>query len=622
MMNRPKLLISIMTICVMLFSFSIVKAESKILDPTYVSIGSVNDPNVYVDQGLEENGKTTQMCTRSSNTTIDITINQAGLYTLSLKDGNWKEKRERNGANYRTYKFTDSSGRYPRIPAIKQDDKYMLLCNPTSSNNTTVTVYLTPGTYKLQIDGAWFFGQWDSTFFTIRYRGEGDVVNDVPISYADLFMSGYSAEGAMRKSLEEGKTKNTFPPPTGIPNIPNSEYKKVRMPGDKPAVGIDALRTKNKFEEAFVSLLIAVGDFLTRVLDDIVGEEVTVSNLIFNRIKAVNANFFDERTRGSGLGGFDVHSAINNWYQFFKTFAISAYLICLLSIGVHVLLNSTASGKQKARELLTEWAKGIIILFLMPIVMRWVFKLNEGLVKWVGGPDSFVKVGSSFQSGQEWSAEEIEFRSPQYVSKYTGRVTFGSEESNKNYLKKLNEYKQNLDLMRIMRAYAGATGTLGYTLLWYVLIGQLIVFIFLYYKRYFIIAFLIAVFPVTCLFNAISIMQGKRGPQISTWFKELLTNIFTQFFHAVVYAIITSVVVSIIKDSLISPNASGAANWVIIIVSINFVPEGERIIKRIISSLGGGKTGADLRGSAEGLKGLYQNTKGNIKQIMGGFKGG
>ena len=80
------------------------------------------------------------------------------------------------------------------------------------------------------------------------------------------------------------------------------------------------------------------------------------------------------------------------------------------------------------------------------------------------------------------------------------------------------------------------------------------------------IAFLIAVFPVVSLFNAISIIKGKKGPQFSTWLKEFLTNVFTQFIHALIYTIITGIIVSIIKDNLTV--SGGALNWIIVIVSI------------------------------------------------------
>ncbi len=65
----------------------------------------------------------------------------------------------------------------------------------------------------------------------------------------------------------------------------------------------------------------------------------------------------------------------------------------------------------------------------------------------------------------------------------------------------------------------------------------------------------------------------------------------------------------------------GNANWIIIIVAINFVPEGERIIKRMISSLGSGKTGPDLKGSGSGMRGAAHRSLTNIKQMTGIFKG-
>jgi len=612
-MKKTRFIINFVLTCIMLSLFSVCYAYDL----------TVHWSAMNGNESLTQNSDYTQAVMQNANYNLNFTCNQTGLYAIS-------SLLESNGSTvsgqYHKYTISHSNGEtqndlrnsYLRIPAVKTtdssgNDTYTLYSNYTSNGNTTVYVWLEAGeNYALR--------NLDShSIITIKRAGDGDTLpSGLVADYGNTFMSPYSSEGRTRGQSSAGDSSKTYKG-EGKSDVPSEYVSKLRTPDNKPATGIEAIKTQNEFEEAFVSLLLSCGDFTVNLLDKIVGEDVTISLLIFNKVKATNANFFDATARESGLAGANIGEIINDWYQTFKALAIAFYLVCLLSIGVHVLLNSTAGGLQKARELFAQWAKGVIILFIMPIAMKWVFKINESLIKSFQPPSVTDPVGSGFQSGQDWSLEEIEFRSPSFISKYTGKITFGSSQTNNSYMSKIDDYKNNLDLMRVMRAYAGATGKLGYTLLWFVLIGQLLVFIFLYYKRYFMLAFLVAVFPVTCIFNAISIMQGKRGPQMSVWFKEFVTNVFTQFIHAIIYTVISSVIITIIKDSL-TTGSSGAANWVIIIVSINFVPEGERIIKKLVSKIGSGKTAGGLQGSAGGLKGMYHNAVGNVKQIMGSFR--
>ena len=373
------------------------------------------------------------------------------------------------------------------------------------------------------------------------------------------------------------------------------------------------LSASEKVEKAIVQLLLAIGDFIVKKLNDIVGEDVTISNLIYNRVATVNPNFYDPNN--AGIAHVDVQAAITKWYKYFSRLCFYFYLIAILFIGLRVLFNSTAKGIQEGKALAKEWLKGFLYFILMPYGIFMLFRINEILVREISGDANAetagkeYTVGSSFTDGLEWSVEAIEYRSPDYVSKHTGIMGYGTDEANEYYIKKANDYAINFDLMRLARAYAGATFKITYTFIWYILIGQLITFIYIYYKRYFMISFFIAVFPVICIFQAIGIMRTGKAGAVGKWAGELISNIFTQFIHAVVYTIITAFIVSILSQSLTNPDEMGAINWVIIIVAINFVPEGEKIVRTILKSLSRGR-------SAEGLG------EGGLRKGVGALRRG
>lgn len=622
MSTKTRFFSAFMAFCMILSFFSVSYAYAVHFQNEYFKAdwtwGLINLNNVdegervtSVDSDPITNRPTTNLYTHDSDWGYPITCQKTGLYRISCT-GLSKNFQVDDGVqkNY----CIKCDNKYLTIPAYTTaDGQVQLYCNSTANGDTSIVVFLEAGKeYK-------FTSATEYSHCTIEYCAPGTTVNGLEVvNNNDIVITDFDTYSKSMNTLAGAKDSELYLPEGHTIYYKDGEYGSTQAinPGGTVAGSTKESASDSGFEIGLVNLFLGVGDFLMKVIDNVVGESVTVTKLVYNDVKAVNANFFDGAVQSNTFGGSDFRDALNNWYQIFKSFAIVVYLIALLAIGIHVLFNSTAAGTQKARELISEWAKGVIILFFIPIGMKWIFEFNETLIKTIKPSDYAPQsVGSSLTSSNEWSAEDIEFRSPKFISLYTGKVSYGTEEANNAYLKNLTTYKNSFDLMRIMRAYAGATGKLGYTLLWYVLIGQLIVFIFIYYKRYFMIAFLIAVFPVVCLFNAISIIKGKKGPQFSTWLKEFLTNVFTQFIHALIYTIITGIIVSIIKDNLTV--SGGALNWIIVIVSINFVPEGEKVVKKFITAVGSGKTGPDMQGGAGGLKNMYHNATSNIRQIMG-----
>jgi hypothetical protein len=291
--------------------------------------------------------------------------------------------------------------------------------------------------------------------------------------------------------------------------------------------------------------------------------------------------------------------------------------LAFLGVGIYTLYNSTGAGMEKAKSMLLDWIKGILILFFIPYVMKYILDLNDALINLlINNKASFLEQGTSFDDGSKWSVRALDFRSPKYVSRRTGYVQYASSEYNESYASELTTYENNFDLMRIMRAYTGVTYSLGYCFLWYVCIAQLLTFIFIYIKRFFMIALLIAIFPVTCIFNAISILRGQKGMQMNTWIKEFVTNVFTQFIHAVVYSIITGVCVDLIRTMLKGNTSSATMNWLVMLVAINFIPAGEKILKNLLSALASGSSSTGIAEGAKGIKGAVKERSWACKIVV------
>lgn len=377
----------------------------------------------------------------------------------------------------------------------------------------------------------------------------------------------------------------------------------------------------NLFEGALADLLMIIGDFSSNMINNIVGQKITMQNIVFNQVASLDPNFFNKDLVIANETTEIIRDMVNEWYSFFMVLAIATYLIVLLVMGIKIVVGSTAAGLEKAKELAVKWLVGVLLLFLFPnVIVKNALKLNEGIVKTIAEQYSGTgsgSLGTAIGNPEgEWSTEEIEFRSPEYVSRFTGSSTLGGAEMNIIYQKALDTYRSGADMTRMMRAYAGITRKLIYVIIWYVLLTQLIVLLVKYYKRYFIIALLIVIFPLVAMYYIIEIAKGKNGQVFSEWAREIMVNIFIQSVHAIIYAIIASVAISRVQLDIKS--GSDAMNWLLIIVAVNFITEGEKIIRKLIGVES--KTAGGIGGTGKAIKDNVQHAAGNIKRALPGGK--
>lgn len=149
------------------------------------------------------------------------------------------------------------------------------------------------------------------------------------------------------------------------------------------------------------------------------------------------------------------------------------------------------------------------------------------------------------------------------------------------------------DLMGMMRAYAGRYGRIVFVFLWYVLFFQLISMVIIYFKRLFMVAILIAIFPLIMMSYAIDKMGDGKSQTLSLWFKELLSNIFLQSVHAIIYVVLIEMGLEIYA------NDTTKNNWMLLMASVFMLIPAEALLKDIFGLNGSttGKLGGALMGS-------------------------
>ena len=360
-------------------------------------------------------------------------------------------------------------------------------------------------------------------------------------------------------------------------------------------------------EEILNEILLPLGDGLLYVVSRAVGEPVTIDRLIFNKVAKVDINFW-ERGTATSIKNI-MSSVVSYWYNIFRKIAIVVYMIVLVGIGVTIMLNSTAQKKAQYKEALTSWVVGVAILFLFPYVMKYLVKLNNAVV---GIMESRIAAGNS-------SINNTVNRDFLKTSESDAYATFGKDEfvylmiGKDHYNAKTNEINLSKikDSMMKTRVLSQKLNKIILTVVYFILIGQTYVLLFAYYKRAFMIAFLITIFPLVAMSYAIDKLGDKKAQSFGIWFKEYTVNVIVQMFHAAVYYLIVNVSVNTFMES-------NGANWLFMILSVLFLFEGEKILRNIFNVKSSAGTMGDLATTGIAVMGVASQTA----KMFGGKKAG
>lgn len=113
-------------------------------------------------------------------------------------------------------------------------------------------------------------------------------------------------------------------------NIGTAQYTKEQL---------KALQTDNPFEMTVSEMCLAVGDFIMEYLTFLLKEEVTVQKIIYNRVDALNANFFANGENPSPAPASEfITKAVNAWYDLLGKIVIVTYLMALIVVGIMTML--------------------------------------------------------------------------------------------------------------------------------------------------------------------------------------------------------------------------------------------------------------------------------------------
>lgn len=105
------------------------------------------------------------------------------------------------------------------------------------------------------------------------------------------------------------------------------------------------------------------------------------------------------------------------------------------------------------------------------------------------------------------------------------------------------------DIMGELRMRAGKEYRIIYVILWFVMLFETILLLIIYYKRLFMLAMLITVFPLVTVAYVYEKAKGEKPKILNNWMLEFSANVFIQTIHAILYVTLVEVGYSIYIDN-------------------------------------------------------------------------
>lgn len=354
--------------------------------------------------------------------------------------------------------------------------------------------------------------------------------------------------------------------------------------------------------ETFCDIITPAGDAFLDMICNSMGEAVTIDSVVYNRVNKLDIDFFD-KSSGVASGDTEVGTAelstslksimkkvVDKLYVFFRNIVVVFYLIILVYIGVNILMTTTAERKSDYKAMFMSWVIGVIMLMFFPYVMKYTIKLNSSLCKMIG-----EEIGQKESYTASQQVKELTISSYGKDEFVTHMATLYGESPNDNAMLNVRVIGKNSSNIPLLIVY-------------FIFIGQLLAILILYYKRVFMIAFLISIFPIVAAIYPLCRIGAINMNPFGVWFKEFVVNVFVQSFHAATYKVIVTIGVA---------SYLNGGNWLFLIMSVLFLFEGEKLIRAIFSAKSNANTIGDMAMAGAIAMNMMKNVGSVIPTIEG-----
>lgn len=236
---------------------------------------------------------------------------------------------------------------------------------------------------------------------------------------------------------------------------------------------------------------------------------VTVENIVYNKIPILDINFFNFESAGGAVVDQDgiiyiIKENVAMWYYVFRIMAIVAMLAVLIYLGIKMTITTVAEKKAVYKQMMLSWLAGFILVFAINYIMYGIIYLNEQFISWLI---------PKYEDGTEISLYES-VRTKAYA----------------------------------LKATTGFTGMIMYMILVYYAIR----FLLIYFKRYLTVTILALISPFVAVVYAIKKVTSNGGSAaiFTNWFKDFLYTVVIQAIHALIYTVFVGTALKLTETSI------------------------------------------------------------------------
>lgn len=306
---------------------------------------------------------------------------------------------------------------------------------------------------------------------------------------------------------------------------------------------------------------------------------ITPFDIFFNKVALLDINFFNLDNISTESLMYKFRSGIAVWYYVLRGMAISMLLVVLIYIGIRMAISTIASEKARYKKMLIDWVTSMAILFLTGMIISFTLLVNDSIINAIGLMCNSLVISDTFRLIQD-----IAFKV--------------------------------LDPLAIPA-----------TVIYCMLVWQTIALVISYFMRMLKLAFLVLISPLITITYSMDKIGDGKAQALGIWLKEFVFTVLIQPFHCIIYMIFVNIAFKLLLDNQIKGDFTQTlAAAVISILSVLFVKDAEKLVKKIFSFQDDGSGTSLLAGAAVAslalnkAKGVGSGAKSAINKTASGVK--
>lgn len=373
---------------------------------------------------------------------------------------------------------------------------------------------------------------------------------------------------------------------------------------------------------------------------------ITPQEIFSNKIPLLDVDFFnpteskelDDGTKMESTAS-ELRPTISNWYTILRDISLVALLSVLVYTGIRILISSTSNDKAKYKQMLVDWVVAICLLFMMQYIMSFSNLFVEKIIDLV----DTTQINSEEKDTNVIEPEMYDISDEKMVKKaYEALVSdpakkgkISSEESSPYYnyfvdssgnaagsnatrlLWPAENFMQQARInLQLLDDNKDTFVSIGWKLIYVVLVVFTFIFIFTYLKRVIYMAFLTLIAPLVALTYPIDKMADGKAQAFNSWFKEYVFNLLIQPMHLILYTVLVGSAMDFASENILY-----------VIVALGFMVPAEKLLRRFFGfekahtpGLLGGPAGAAIM--MNGMNKLFGKTPKGGKNLSGKGSGG